>query len=126
MQSLGINFPFTETNKGGIFGYTEIDIDAIKANLTSFLTLKKGHRVMNNSLYSPLYNYIMEIWDELSEASLISELKQKLIEFFPEIEVKNIKFVFDEDAHLLHLTLYYTIIDLKVEDNVSIDLVIQS
>lgn len=126
MKSLGIQFPFTETRNGGVIGYTEIDTEAIKANLTAFLTLRKGQRVMNNSLYSPLYNYIMEVWDELSEISLTDELKQKLAEFFPEISVKKIKFVFEEDSHFLHLTLYYTVIDLKVEDNVSISLVIQS
>lgn len=122
MQSLGINFPFTETNDGGVIGYTEIDADAIKANLIAFLTLKKGQRVMNNSLYSPLYDYIMEVWDELSEASLTNDLKRKLAEFFPEIETKKIKFEFEEENHLLHLTLYYIIIDLRIEDSISISI----
>lgn len=125
MQSLGINFPFTETNDGGIIGYTETDVGAIKANLIAFLTLKKGQRVMNNSLYSPLYDYIMEMWDELSQASLTDELKQKLTEFFPEIEVKKINFEFDETQNLLHITLYYVIIDLKINDNVTVSLVVQ-
>jgi len=126
MKSLGINFPFAETNNGGVIGYTELSADAVKANLTAFLTLKKGQRVMNNSLYSPLYDYIMEVWDEMSETSLTIDLKQKLTEFFPEIEVKKILFVFDEEQHLLHLTLYYTLTDLKIEDNVSISIFVQS
>ena len=125
MKSLGLNFPFTETNDGGIFGYTEVDVEAIKANLIAFLTLKRGQRVMNNSLYSPIFDYIMEVWDELSEASLTNDLKRKLTEFFPEIAVKKIKFVFEEEKNLLHLTLYYAIVDLKVEDNVSVSVVTQ-
>jgi len=125
MQSLGIKFPFEETYNGGVIGYTQLDTEAIKSNLTSFLTMKRGQRVMNNALYSPLYDYIMEVWDELSEASLTDELKQKLADFFPEIDVRKIKFVFEEETHLLHLTLYYYIIDLKVEDNVSVSFVIQ-
>lgn len=125
MQSLGLNFPFTETTDGGVIGYTELDTEAIKANLVAFLTLKKGQRVMNNNLYSPLYDYIMEVWDELSEASLTSELKSKLSEYFPEIQVKKIKFEFDEENNYLHLTLYYLIIDLKIQDNVSVSIVTQ-
>lgn len=125
MKSLGIQFPFTETYNGGIIGYTSIDTEAIKANLTAFLTLKKGQRPMNNSLYSPLYDYIMEVWDEISQANLTDELKQKLITFFPEIQVNKIKFDFEEENHLLHLTLYYTIIDLKVNDTVSVSLFVQ-
>jgi len=125
MKSLGIQFPFIETYNGGVIGYTQIDTEAIKANLTAFLTLKRGQRPMNNTLYSPLYDYIMETWDEISEASLTNELKQKLLYFFPEIEIKTIQFVFDEESNFLHLKLYYYIIDLKLEDNVSISLVIQ-
>jgi phage baseplate assembly protein W len=125
MKSLGIQFPFIETYNGGVIGYTQIDTEAIKANLTAFLTLKRGQRPMNNTLYSPLYDYIMETWDEISEASLTNELKQKLLYFFPEIEIKKIQFVFDEESNFLHLKLYYYIIDLKLEDNVSISLVIQ-
>ena len=126
MQSLGIQFPFTETYDGGIIGYTKIDTEVIKSNLTAFLTLKKRQRVMNNAIYSPLYDYIMEIWDEVSQASLTDELKKKLKDFFPEIFVKTIKYVFEEENHLLHLTIYYNINDLKIDDSVSVSLVIQS
>lgn len=126
MKSLGINFPFTETHEGGVIGFTEIDTEAIKSNLNAFLTLKRGQRVMRNSLYSPLYDYIMEGWDELSQSALTNDLRKKLTEFFPEINVKRIKFDFDEENHFLHLTLVYEIIDLKVEDNVSVSLAIES
>lgn len=125
MKSLGIQFPFTETYNGGVIGYTQIDVEATKSNLTAFLTLRKGQRPMNNSLYSPLYDYVMEQWDEISETNLTNDLKQKLVEFFPEIEVKKIKFVFDEENNYLHLTLYYNIVALKIQDNVSVTLVVQ-
>ena len=56
MKSLGIQFPFKETYNGGIIKYTQTDVQAIKSNLTALLTLKRGQRPMNNSLYSPLYD----------------------------------------------------------------------
>jgi len=125
MQSLGIMFPFTEQNNGGIIGYTKINSEAIKSNLIAFLTLKRGHRVMNNSLYSPLYDYIMEQWDELSENNLTAELKEKISKFFTEIKIDKIGYVFEEDKNLLNVTLYYYIIDLKTKDSVSITLAIE-
>jgi len=125
MKSLGIQFPFTETYNGGIIGYTQIDVEAIKSNLTAFLTLKRGQRPMHNSLYSPLYDYIMEPWDNISESRLTDDLSKKLVEFFPEIEVKKINFVFEEENNYLHLTLYYTVVDLKVSDSVSVTIAIQ-
>jgi phage baseplate assembly protein W len=126
MKSIGIQFPFTETYDGGIIGYTSIDSEAIKANLIAFLTLKRGQRPMHNSLYSPLYDYIMEPWDEISESKLKSELTQKLSDFFPEIEVDSINLELEEENHLLHMTLYYTIFDLKTSDIITISVVIQS
>ncbi len=125
MKSIGIQFPFTETYDGGIIGYTSIDSEAIKANLIAFLTLKRGQRPMNNSLYSPLYDYIMEPWDDISETKLSSELNKKLSDFFPEINVDNIIFEFEEENNLLHVNLYYTILDLKVSDIITISVITQ-
>jgi len=126
MESLGIKFPFTETYDGGIIGVTQTDIQKTKSDLLAFLVLKRGQRPMHNSLYSPIYDYIMEVWDEMTETSLNDDLRQKLNDFFPEIEVNNIAYSFEEAENLLHITIYYTIIDLKVKDNVSLDLVLES
>jgi hypothetical protein len=126
MKSLGINFPFTETNEGGVIGFTTTDQQRIKSNLTAFLTLKKGQRVMNNSLYSPLYDYVMEIWDEITQASLDSDLQNKIIEFFPEISISSISYSFEEENNIVHILIKYTINDLKIEDNVSVSLVLES
>lgn len=126
MKSLGLKFPFAETYNGGIIAYTTIDTESIKSNLIAFLTLKKKQRPMNNSLYSPLYDYIMEPWDEISETSLNGDLKEKLSKFFPEITITKIKYDFEEENNLLHVTLYYNIVDLKINDNISISLSIES
>ena len=125
MESLGIKFPFKETYDGGIIGVTQTDVQKIKSNLLAFLVLKRGQRPMHNSLYSPIYDYIMEVWDEMTETSLSDDLRQKITEFFPEIAVSQINYIFEEEAHLLHITIYYTIIDLKIQDNVSVSLALE-
>jgi len=122
MESIGIKFPFKETEQGGMFGVTKTEEEKIQSNLNAFLTLKKGQRVMHNDLYSPLYNYVLETWDEISESSLNEELLQSLEKFFPEIKTKQIVFDFNEDIHLLTVTITYLIIDLKVENSVEISL----
>lgn len=118
MKSIGINFPFKRTEEGGIIGVTKIDTEKIRANLISFLTTRRGQRVMNNRLYSPCYDYLMEQWDEISQSALTDELKQKLQEFFSEIQVTDITFDFDENTHLLNIKITYTIIDLNIQDNI--------
>jgi phage baseplate assembly protein W len=125
MESLGVKFPFQETEQGGIIGVTKTEEEKIHSNLVAFLTMQKGQRVMHNDLYSPLYDYLLETWDEISESSLNDALIQSLEKFFPEIKTKNINFVFDEGTNLLTITITYLIIDLKTEDSVEISLPIQ-
>ena len=126
MKSLGIGFPFIETNEGGVIGVTKTDAQKTKANLTAFLTLKKGQRVMNNSLYSPLYNYIFEQWDDIAQSNLTDDLTQSIYKFFPEIQIQDIIYDFDEINKLLNVTIRYILIDLKISDNVSVIIVLQS
>ena len=86
MESLGILFPFGETFNGGIIAPTKTTAEAVKSNLTAFLLLKRGQRVMRNNMYSPIYDYIMEPWDEISESGLRQDLEDKISEYFKEIQ----------------------------------------
>lgn len=120
-MSIGIKFPFKETQSGGVFKATTTTQESIKSNLISLLTTKRGQRVMHNKFYSPLFDVIMEIWDDISEETLRSALMEKIEEYFNEIEVKAIQFTFNEDTHVLATNVVYSIIDLgHAEDSVSV------
>jgi len=122
MKSLGVKFPFQETNEGGIIGVVKTNEGAIKSNLMAFLTLQKGQRVMHNDLYSPLFDFIMETWDEITEGELYDALMSSLEKFFSELTIRDIKFSFNEDTHLLSINVLYLINDLNIEDSVEIAL----
>ena len=79
-MAIGVRFPFQETNEGGVFRYTKSSEEAIRTNLISLLTTKKKQRVMNNNLFSPLYDQIFEQWDEISEDILDEKLKDVMAE----------------------------------------------
>jgi len=121
MASIGIKFPFSETNTGGVFKTTSTSQDSVKSNLISLLTTKRGQRVMNHSFFSPLFDFIMEVWDEIAEENLREALIEKIDKFFHEIEIKKIVFVFTEETHVLETKIFYSIIELGgVSDSVSI------
>ena len=122
MKSIGIKFPFRETQQGGIIGVTKTEQEKIQSNLIAFLTLQKGQRVMHNDLYSPLYDFIMETWDEITESDLSDALLLSLEKFFIEIKTKTIVFDFNEEKNLLNIKITYEIIDLNVQDSVEIAL----
>jgi phage baseplate assembly protein W len=106
---IGLYFPFKETDNGGIIRPTNTTIESTKSNLIAFLTLRRGQRPMNNALYSPLYDFIFEPFDSISEKELIEAVDTKLTKYFPEIDLSEIKLDFEEEANLLHVEVVYSI-----------------
>ena len=125
-SSLGVAFPIKETDAGGIILSTQNELEKVRSNLTAFLMLKRRQRVMQNNMYSPLYDYIMEQWDEFSQSNLKSDLQKKLTEFMPEITVSDIVFNFIEENNQLNLKLIYTINALKISDQITLNIPVQS
>ena len=120
-MSISIKFPFKETQQGGVFLPNNTTLEAIQTNLISLLTTKRRHRVMNNNLYSPLYDYIFEPWDDISSATLKTELIEKITEYIPQVEVVDVKFTFTEETNLLEVKIIYKVKELgNITDDVSV------
>jgi phage baseplate assembly protein W len=125
-MAIGIRFPFQETINGGVFKYTSTTPEAIRTNLISLLTTKKRQRVMNNNLFSPLYDQIFETWDEVAEDTLKAALLEKIRIYIPEITVNTVVFSFDERTYVLSTKIVYYINVLgTTQDVVEIDLNLQ-
>ena len=123
---ISIKFPFQESTDGGVFRYNKTTPEKIRTNLIALLTLKRKQRPMHNNLYSPLWDYVFEIWDEISSDKLKSELMDKLQTFIPEVTVEDIIFTFDETTNILTTKIVYSIIELAgATDFVEIDIPIQ-
>jgi len=118
---ISIKFPFKETQDGGVFLSNKTTSEAIQTNLISLLTTKKRNRVMNSGLYSPLWDYIFEPWDDISSSRLKDELIDKITEYIREVDVTDILFTFNEQENLLEVKVEYNIVDLgDISDSVSI------
>jgi len=108
-MAVGVRFPFQETTDGGVFRYTKSSEEAIRTNLISLLTTKKKQRVMNNNLYSPLYDQIFEQWDDIAQDSLDGKLKDVIAAYIPEVTVVDIQYNFDETSYVLTVKVVYSI-----------------
>lgn len=123
MNSIGIKFPFQDGTQGGIIVSTQITSESIRSDLTAFLTMKKHQRVMNNNLYSPLYDYIFEQWDPISEDALRSALMSKIQTYITDINVNEILFNYDAENTMVTVMVQYSIPSLgNSNDSVSISL----
>lgn len=123
---ISIKFPFKETQQGGVFMSNNTTIEAIQTNLIALLTMKRRNRVMHNNLFSPLWDYIFEPWDDMSSANLKTELIQKIGEYIPQVEVSNILFNFDETNNLLEVKIIYMVNELgNIIDEVSVSIPVE-
>ena len=125
-MAISIRFPFQESTQGGVYKYTNTTPEKIRTNLLSLLTAKKKQRPMHNNLYSPIWSYIFEPWDEISSDKLKTELLDKIETFIPEVTVTNVIFTFDEVTYILTTKIVYSIIELAgAQDSVVIDMQMQ-
>jgi phage baseplate assembly protein W len=127
MVIIGIKFPFKETTSGGIIEGTITTLEQVRSNLIALLTTRRRQRVMRNSYYSPLYDYLFEAWDDIAEQQLREELYAKIQEFIPEVTVRQIILIFDETTYVLQVQIVYTVIELfDAQDTVSIEVNLQN
>lgn len=123
---ISIKFPFKETQSGGVFYSNATTLEAINTNMISLLTTKRKNRVMRNSFYSPLWDYMFEPWDEISSSSLRMKLIEKIYEFIPQVEIVDIIFSFNEEENLLSVKTVYRVTQLgNIVDSVDISIPVE-
>lgn len=111
-KSINIRFPFEETMDGGVFEVNNTTERALRDDLVSLLTTKRRQRVMRNQLYSPIFDYLDEPLDDVLKQRLEGDIKKKVAEFIPQIEINKIKFTPKPDEHLLGIKIIFSISEL--------------
>jgi phage baseplate assembly protein W len=108
-KTINIKFPFKDTYDGGVFASTITSEAAYQSDLISLLTTKRGQRVMRSKLYSPIYDYLMEPLDDITQQELRRDIDAKVREYIPQIEIKKIKFSPDYENNALGIKIIYII-----------------
>jgi len=107
-KGINIKFPFKDTQKGGVFDVNVVTENALKDNLISLLTTRRGQRVMRANLFSPIYDYIMEPIDNSTKRQLRIDVEEKVEEFLPEVNIKDIIIDENEEQNLLIIKIVFT------------------
>lgn len=108
-MSINIKFPFKNTNRGGVFDTNEITPNALRDDLVSLLTTKRGHRPMRSTFFSPIYDYIMEPMDEVSKKELQIDIEEKVGEFIPQITITKINYSENLNENILTIEIVFRI-----------------
>lgn len=111
MKTINILFPIKDTDSGDVFQGTTNTSVAVRSNLIALLTLKRGQRPMQSRMFSPIFDHIFEPLDEITQNELETEIKQKVNEFIPEVDIKKISYTNDLENNLLNIKITYSIKD---------------
>jgi phage baseplate assembly protein W len=112
VKTINIRFPFAETFNGGVFESNTTTERAYRDDLISLLTTKRRQRVMRINLFSPIYDYLHEPFDDIAQQRLDRDIKAKVEEYMPQIEIKGIKYTPNYSENLLGLQVVFSVKEL--------------
>ena len=88
--------------------------------MVNYLLTNKGERVFRPQFGADLRNLLFEnILDSTTE-DLKSTIQSDINIFFPNVEVKEIKFNNQPDENTVNFTLIYQIVNFGIEDSINI------
>lgn len=123
MKTIGISFPIKETQEGGVFHGSKSTEQAIYSDMVALLTMRRGQRPMQSRMFSPIYDYIFDPLDSITQNELDKKIKEKIQEFIPQVEVRKIKFTPREEENMLNIKIMYIIIDFfEIEQTLTLEI----
>lgn len=115
-NTIGLNFPFKDSENGDFLLLTKTPEEEIKSNLIHLLLTKKGSRYMLPDFGTNLYQYIFEPLDEIVIAKIENEIHDAVEKYIPNLKINKITILrlgdeeYDEtQAHKVKIKLDYDI-----------------
>ena len=109
---INIKFPFQNSDNGFFVQLNKATNEAIKIDLMHLLLTRKGQRLYNPDFGTDLIKFIFEPNDEMTLASLTTEIKNSVKKYLPNLDVTNISVVPSPDSdYAAVVTINYTITD---------------
>ena len=119
-KAIGYGFPL---NGNAVFKPTYQTRDQIKANLINYLLTNKKERVFNPNFGADLRALLFENIIENNLENLQDIIQSDINNFFPMVNVREIKFERLEDNNTINFSLTYDIASFDIED--TLDIILQ-
>ena len=116
-RAIGIAFPLSHDNGG--FRQTYTTAEAIKNNILNVLLTEKGERINQPNLGVGLKSLLFE--NITNADTLIPIIEDQLARYVPDAIVQDVISSFDEDRHILTITLSYVIEITGEEDAIEVN-----
>jgi phage baseplate assembly protein W len=117
--AVGYGFPL---DGPAVFLPTYTTREQTKANLLNYLLTNKGERVFNPLFGGDLRNLLFEGIIESTQSELLLMIQDQIGQFFPTVQIEDIKFENDEDRNTINFILTYQIVNFGITDTLNIEL----
>ena len=116
-KAIGFGFPFSGK---AVFIPTYQTRDQVKANLVNYLLTNKGERVFRPNFGADLRNLLFQNVNNSTLEELRDTIQLYISQFFPSVNVREIKFINKPDENQINFILTYQIQDFGITDEVNI------
>lgn len=117
-KAVGVNIPFSGK---AVFNSTYETKEAVKANLINYLLTGKGERYFNPSFGSGLRNELFNNINRENLSTLEFKVRLDLENYFPTLEVIDLKVQTEPDNNIITLSLRFRLTDTLIEDEILIN-----
>tara|TARA_B100000963_G_scaffold202928_1_gene176729 strand:- start:183 stop:590 length:408 start_codon:yes stop_codon:yes gene_type:complete len=114
--TIGVAFPLNEVN---MTSGTETINEQLKTNFLNLLLTVPGERINNPTYGIGLKKLLFENY--IDEESLLEDINNKVLFYLPEIKLKDIKVIKDNDLYKTTIKLDYTINLDNTDDSIQIN-----
>ena len=132
-KTIGINFPFVDSNKGDFLYLTEYPEAEIKSNLIHLLLTKKGSRYFLPDFGTNLHQFIFDPLDDTTISKIENEIIDSCEKYLNNIKINKINVTqfgndlalakVDSLQHQVSLDIDYTITSRSFQTTDSVTLI---
>tara|TARA_Y100000389_G_scaffold194526_1_gene224667 strand:- start:433 stop:840 length:408 start_codon:yes stop_codon:yes gene_type:complete len=116
-KAVGFGFPI---NGPAVFVPTYTSREQTKSNIINYLLTNRGERVFNPMFGADLRNLLFENVLDKTTDELQERIQSDLKYYFPQVDVKEIKFDNDPDRNTINFILTYTVANFGITDDITI------
>lgn len=87
----GLEFPFRDSFVGDYVRLTETIDEEVRANLIHLLLTRKGSRYFLPDFGTRLYDYIFDLNDNITYATIEDEIRESVSRYIPNLDINSIK-----------------------------------
>ena len=116
-KAVGFGFPL---NGPAVFVPTFTTREQTKSNLINYLLTNRGERVFNPMFGADLRNLLFENVLDRTTDELQSRIQNDIKNYFPQVDVKQIRFDNEPDRNTINFTLTYTVENFGITDDITI------